>query len=185
MSLKKQLAVIKYLLALNSTAKCGSINTAAAKNGIKPSNLSRLISEFEDIIGGKLLNRTPKGVIPTALGTKVCALAEQIEHELEKADIQEDKDLQIIKIYVSSELEFNNFENFFADFNNAIIVLTPRRNQADIIISGQPPKEKSNFVEITLSGELRRKIWFQSKTEKELPLKIIDFIIAKLLPAHN
>ncbi len=185
MSLKKQLAVIKYLLALNSTVKFGSINTAAAKNGIKPSNLSRLISEFEEIVGGKLLNRTPKGVSPTVLGTKVCALAEQIEHELEKADCEEDKDIQIIKIYVSSELEFTDFENFFADFNNAIIVLTPRRKQADIIISGQAPKDKTHFVEITLSGALRRKIWFQSKSEKELPLKVIDFIIAKLLPAHN
>lgn len=185
MSLKKQLAIIKYLLALNSTVKCGSINTAATKNGIKPSNLSRLISEFEEIIGGKLLTRTPKGVNPTALGTKVCALAEQIEHELEKANQEEDKNLQIIKIFVSAELEFNNFENFFTDFNNAIIVLTQRRNQADIIISGHTPGDKNNFVEITLSGELKHKIWLQSRTEKELPLKVIDFIIAKLLLSHN
>ncbi len=182
MSLKKQLAIIKYLLALNSTVKHGSINTAAEKNGIKPSNLSRLISDFEEIIGGKLLNRTTKGVTPTALGTKVCALAEQIEQELEKAEKEEKTACHQIKIFLAPELEFSDFENFFAAFNEAEIILSPRRNQADIIISGQAPRGETNFIEIELSGELKRKIWLLSKTEEELPLKVIDFIIARLLP---
>lgn len=182
MSLKKQLTLIKYVLALNSTVKHGSINTAAEKNGIKPSNLSRLISDFEEIIGGKLLNRTPKGVTPTALGSKVCTLAEQIEQELEKAEKEEKTARRQLKIYLSPELEFTDFENFFTEFKEAEIILSPCRNQADIIISGQPPRGETNFIEIELSGELKRKIWLLSKTEEELPLKVIDFIIARLLP---
>ena len=182
MSLKKQLTIIKYLLALNSAVKYGSINTAAEKNGIKPSNLSRLISEFEEIIGGKLLTRTNKGVTPTALGIKACALAEQIERELEKAPKEEKTTRRQIKIYATPELEFSDFENFFTEFNEAEIIFSHRRNQADIIISGQPPRSETNFIEIELSGELKRKIWLSSKTEEELPLKIIDFIIARLLP---
>ena len=48
--------------------------------------------------------------------------------------------------YIEQELKTDSL------FNNAIIVLTPRRKQADIIISGQAPKDKTHFVEITLSG---------------------------------
>ena len=47
MNIKQKLALIKIILYFNDILRKGNISNSAEENGIKQSNLSRLITDFE------------------------------------------------------------------------------------------------------------------------------------------
>ena len=74
MNIKQKLALIKIILYFNDILRKGKISKSAEENGIKQSNLSRLITDFEKASGVTLLQRSNQGVIPTPQGMRISQL---------------------------------------------------------------------------------------------------------------
>ncbi len=62
---KSRLSFLRDLLALKEVIDAGRIQGAARRNGIKQSNLSKIITDLESSMNTTLLQRSPKGVEPT------------------------------------------------------------------------------------------------------------------------
>lgn len=56
----------------------GTLRGAARKAGLSPATLSRRLDQLEEAVGQKLVERYQGGCIPTAFGTDMFALAEQM-----------------------------------------------------------------------------------------------------------
>lgn len=59
--------------------RAGSLTRAAAKLGLNQSTMSRRLASFEETIGGTLFDRTPDGLVPTALADRLLGPAERAE----------------------------------------------------------------------------------------------------------
>ncbi len=66
----------------------GTIAAAAAREHIAAAAVSKRISEIEALLRTQLLNRTNKGIEPTAAGIALLALARRAMHELEEISVQ-------------------------------------------------------------------------------------------------
>lgn len=64
-TIKSKLSFLKELFYLKEVMDAGSIQAAAIRNGIKQTNLSKLISNLEQYLGMTLLHRSSTGVTPT------------------------------------------------------------------------------------------------------------------------
>lgn len=73
------------IAAFASTLEAGSLSTAARRLGVRLSTLSRHIGELERTLGAPLLERTGRGVRPTAAGARFLVRARVILAEVERA----------------------------------------------------------------------------------------------------
>lgn len=71
-----------------SVAETGTIAAAAEREHIAAAAVSKRISEIEAALGVALLRRTNKGVVPTAAGERLVALAHRALHELDDIVVQ-------------------------------------------------------------------------------------------------
>lgn len=65
--------------------RAGSLTRAAAKLGLNQSTMSRRLAAFEEGIGGPLFDRTPEGLVPTALADRLLGPAERAEEAVHDA----------------------------------------------------------------------------------------------------
>ena len=86
----------KYL-ALVSTLKCKSVTKAANQLGYTQSNISQMLSALERELNVPLLNRTKKGIFPTAEAQQLLPMIEQIIY-MENSLIQSSFRLQGVEI---------------------------------------------------------------------------------------
>ncbi len=84
MGLKDDIITVKRLLYFLETAKNGQINSTAAKNGLKQSNLSNSLKELEDSLNVQLFNRHNNGVTLTEAGKNIFEVASQVKRALYK-----------------------------------------------------------------------------------------------------
>lgn len=64
-TIKTKVSLLKELLALKEVVDLGQIQAAAERNGIKHSNMSKMISDLESRFKTVLLIRSPMGCLPT------------------------------------------------------------------------------------------------------------------------
>lgn len=83
-TIKTKLTVLKELFALKEVIDTGQIQIAANKNGIKHSNVSKLISDLESRLHSTLLQRTPTGSLPTNATPDVYSMIETISNTLDQ-----------------------------------------------------------------------------------------------------
>ncbi|CAG2157615.1 HTH-type transcriptional regulator GbpR [Cupriavidus yeoncheonensis] len=76
----------RHLEVILSVADLGSLSRAAEQLHMTQSGLSRAVAEVEEIIGGKLFERTAKGMAATALGTAMCRHAALLLGDMHKAE---------------------------------------------------------------------------------------------------
>lgn len=81
---KANLSFLRELFALKEVMDAGQIQGAARRNGIKQSNLSKIISDLETELNTPLLNRSPKGVEPTNTARLLYTDIESIVKSLDK-----------------------------------------------------------------------------------------------------
>ena len=74
----------KRLRYIVEVSKSGSITTAAETLSITQSALSQNIAEVEDVLGVKLFNRLPRGVLLTEAGEIFVARAKSILYEVDE-----------------------------------------------------------------------------------------------------
>lgn len=68
----------RHLAYVDALARAGTFSRAAEELGITQPTLSRAIQGLEDRVGGRLFDRLPKGVVPTALGNAFVTRARPI-----------------------------------------------------------------------------------------------------------
>lgn len=76
---------IQGLRILLSALRNGSLSGAARALGIQQSTASRRLVKLEDALGERLFDRTPDGLLPTALALELAPHAERVEAQM--ADI--------------------------------------------------------------------------------------------------
>ena len=82
-TIKSKVQFLKELIALKEVTDAGKISTAAEKNGLKSTNLSKLISSLESRLHTKLISRSSKGVYPLEEAVKINETTEKIIKLLE------------------------------------------------------------------------------------------------------
>jgi DNA-binding transcriptional LysR family regulator len=73
---------LRDLFVFFTVVDCGSMGKAAAQLGVSTPSISALLGHLEHAIGVRLLDRTPKGVIPTLYGQAVLVRARAAFEEL-------------------------------------------------------------------------------------------------------
>lgn len=73
------------LLHLKAVINAGSVNSAAELIGLSQPALTRSISRLEDALQVKLVDRTPRGVVPTAFGESLLEYIEVADNTLDNA----------------------------------------------------------------------------------------------------
>ena len=61
-TIKSKIQFLKELIALKEVIDAGKISVAADKNGLKSTNLSKLITSLESRLHTKLISRSSNGV---------------------------------------------------------------------------------------------------------------------------
>lgn len=82
-TIKTKIAFLRELLALKEVIDVGQINAAAERNGIKHSNLSKMISDLESQFKTTLLIRSSSGCVPTNTTRQLYADIENISLALD------------------------------------------------------------------------------------------------------
>lgn len=124
------LSQIKYFL---EAVELSSIHKVAEKNNISPQGASKSIRALEDELGGKLIDRSTKGVVITEFGQRLKPFFEKImENEREIKKIVENECNQTASI-VSGAIN---------------LVVTPRF--ADTYLGGVLKKFKKSYPEVHL-----------------------------------
>lgn len=73
---------LRDLFVFSTVLECGSMSKAAAQLGVSTPSISTLIADLEHELGARLLDRTPKGVLPTAYGQTLLARSRAAFDEL-------------------------------------------------------------------------------------------------------
>lgn len=69
---------LRHLRVVVALADSGSVSKAAAALGVSQPSLTAQLQRIERTVGGQLFERTPTGVLPTALGTYVISSARAV-----------------------------------------------------------------------------------------------------------
>ena len=77
---------IRHLEVVLAIADFGSLSKAAVQLHMTQSGLSRAITEVEEIVGGRLFERTGKGMVSTQLGEAMCRHAQVLLGDLDTAE---------------------------------------------------------------------------------------------------
>lgn len=77
---------IRHLEIVLQVTEHGNLSKAASVLHMTQSGLSRAMTEIEEIAGGRLFERSAKGMSPTALGVAVCRHARVLLADLRKAE---------------------------------------------------------------------------------------------------
>ena len=143
MIIKSKMLIIKSMLYLSAIIQNGTISLTAEENGIKSTNLSKMIKEFEEMIGLKLLTRNQSGMNPTSEGLKLCKLMEGIEDfftQLQEIQ-QETKTKQEIKLYVQDSFSVN-LDNFSSGY---LVNITKNLNDCQVAILNKVPQRYQDY----------------------------------------
>lgn len=175
----------RNILYFQSIIRNKTIAKTALLNGIKPGNLSKLISELEETIGYPLLKRSVKGVTPTHAGQQIYELGlhlERIINEIENLQTVAVPNPLFIHIYVSPDIETPCFDEFMQRHPEFKIINTEDTNYCDLAILNQKPENPSlNYTHCTIGNELQQNIWITCNENHSNAMLLFDFIIAKLV----
>lgn len=186
MSVKNNTNFIRDILYLLSTIRNGSINTAAEQNGIKPANLSKLLTGLEETLGCKLLERSSRGVRPTKEGKEIFELSSVLEQGLEKLEkLRKDSFVNPhhVNIYISENMQLNCLNEFTTTYPDLDVTLIDSESIADVAVLNQPPLYiNTSFTKCSIGNNLSQTVWISCDERHKSALLLFDFIIAKLLP---
>ncbi|WP_280115752.1 LysR family transcriptional regulator [Leucobacter insecticola] len=99
---------LQYLLQIS---RSGGVLSAAEAMNLTPSAVSQQLARLEAEVGVPLVERSPRGVVPTAAGQELIELAENVEREVNEA---------ALRVGAASELpsglvRFGGFESFVSN----------------------------------------------------------------------
>ncbi len=92
------LPATRTLEAFVATARLGSLTAAGASVGMSVPALSRRLSALEKELGVRLLERVPRGVVPTAAGKTYLAHAAAVLNRLQAAAAELRRDAALVRV---------------------------------------------------------------------------------------
>lgn len=98
---------LQYLLQI---ARSGGVLAAAEALQLTPSAVSQQLARLESEVGVALVERTPRGIVPTAAGRELIELAETVEREVNEAALR----VGAASEMPSGQVRFGAFQSFIA-----------------------------------------------------------------------
>ncbi len=182
MLVKSKISFVRDLLYFKEVIKFGSIKRAAEKNGIKASNLSKLMTDFEKKSGTMWFVRSTHGVTPTRDAVELLGMLERIDglfDELLKKVF--DHAQNPLKVYVANGICIPNIEKCVEKFEYVM-----NASNADVIVDIKNPKHTASLVisEIKLPQSVVQSIWVWCKNESRA-VYLSTFIISQILDSKR
>lgn len=183
MNIKYKTSLIRDLLYMLATIRNGKISLTAEQNGIKPSNLSKLLKQLEEDIGCRLLNRTNKGIQPTNEGKEIYKLISEIEENLAQLeDICKPRVRDnILNLYMAKSLCISNLEDFKTDNPQLKIINVETEEVSDIaVLNCEPLMQGRSIAKFTIGQDISQNLWISCNENNKNALKLFDFIVSQL-----
>ena len=176
MLIKMQIGFLKDILYITQIVKAGTITAVAQKNGVKVSNLCKLIKEAEKEFGGLLFIRTNKGLVPTPKALEIAKKADEIEGLINECakEFLKKSTINCVKVYISKGLEFHDLEKVHIN-----MVLCSEPSDADVIISTQEPSDTKNtlVVHTKIGNAVTQDLWLIAKDTNEAKELLMSFVL--------
>lgn len=119
MGIKKDSIILKSLLSFAAIARSGKIKETATQNGMKQSNLSKIITDLEKDLGIKLFNRVQNGVTLTENGRNFFQIAcgiEKVLHDVRNYNTLATTIAGDIRLWTSEGIGSSYISAFLAEF---------------------------------------------------------------------
>ena len=101
---------LRDLFVFFTVVECGSMAKAASQLGVSTPSISNLIADLEQTLGVRLLDRTPKGVLPTRYGQALLARGHAAFDELRQGI----RDIEFISDPTAGEVRIGCSESLLA-----------------------------------------------------------------------
>lgn len=185
MNIKNRINLIRSILYMQDVIRNGTITHTAEQNGIKAPNLSKLLTELEETLGCKLLNRSSRGIIPTPEGLKIYNLTMELENGLNNLENICNKKLinpHELRLYIADGLEIPILCDFRSIDPELHLTKVTGTEDADIaILNYKPEKAGQKYTRLKIGNSLQQNIWLIVNENHPAAMEFFDFIIAKLL----
>lgn len=172
--------LFRDLLYLKEVVKIGQICATARKNGVKASNLSKILKDLETRFNTKFLTRTPHGVLPTHEALLLTQKIEQIEDELDSVlkNFNATGSLKTLKLFLPANLEIKNLYKY----QKTKVMISSSEKNADVIVSFKKPQKAEQMitVENTFGKGVVQSVWVCCINKPEA-LDLARFIISQIL----
>lgn len=182
MSVKSKSSLFRNLLYLREVIACKQISLAANNNGIKASNLSKIISDTENMAQKKLFLRNNHGLTPTTDAIKLASEINELETRLNhiKSTYFTSQNLFEIKLYKPENLHLKHLQDYSRTLN---ITLCSCADNADIIISYSEPLNYENLIVVKnqIGDKIVQNIWVSAVNVPQV-INLAEKIISDL---HN
>ncbi len=179
MSVKSHAVLFRNLLYVREVVNAGSIRLAAEQNNIKASNLSKIITDTEDLLHQKLFFRTAYGMVPLKSAVELSGQTEKMVQNLLnlKQKFLADENGTHLRVYVSKGLEIDSLSDF-----SGKIEYVDGTEYADVIVSAEKPKEASKMVcvEHKIGSVVRQKIWVCAQNNQHA-MDLATFILSRFV----
>jgi DNA-binding transcriptional LysR family regulator len=107
---------LRDLFVFFTVADCGSMAKAAAQLGVSTPSVSDVIADLEHALGVRLLDRTPKGVVPTRYGQALLSRSHAAFDELRQGI----RDIEFISDPAAGEIRIGCSESLLAFLGEVI-----------------------------------------------------------------
>ncbi|MBO4285525.1 MAG: LysR family transcriptional regulator [Alphaproteobacteria bacterium] len=159
MSVKAQTDFYKCMLYVKELVDEGAICRAAAKNGIKAPNLSKLLKRAELFVSEPLFYRTPHGVVPLKAAVEIAQKMRAVQKLMSSiSSLKNNPKTQQnpLKLYVSKGLQIASLEDF-----SEPVQISSKKSEADVIVSTNKPKRAGSMIAIEnkLGQNIRQTVW--------------------------
>lgn len=185
MTIKDKIFLIRYLLYFQAVVRNGQINATAERNGIKASNLSKIIKDFEQYVGGQLLERNSEGVKPTIKGMKYYSISRELEQYMQRLFSlmnQESIPNTDLAIYIPPNVRIPELSKFVQQYPQINIIPISYPDTADVAISYEEPTntEKMIITRNTIGKQFSQEIWISCIEDSPPAILLAEFIISAL-----
>ncbi len=177
MTLRNDINFIRQILFLKEINQTGSILQTALRNGMKASNLSHMMKEFENIVGFQLLLRSYHGVslTPNALELLKTAapLFEAVKRTQRIASVTE-----TVYFYLPANMN-KDFLKDFRQKNPHIQVMLSSQKICDVGFYIKPRVIKPPFASFSIQVHnliLKQRFYIVYRADKQGACLLADFI---------
>ena len=186
MSVKKKVLLMRSLLYFQETIRNGKITLTAQKNGIKISNLSKMLKDLEEELHVQLLHRSRDGVRPTTAGKQIYNMTLRVEEKLrlfESILSRREDEIKVIRVYIDGEFEVDRLDDFLRENELCLVEAADSLETADLAVVRDKPADTGNkaVVKHTIGSTIKQDVYFIYDGANEEAVKLYKFLEASIM----
>lgn len=183
MTVKNDVWFLKGILFFREVAKWGSMTRAAQENGVKVTNLSRVISELEGALNLQLFDRRSTGMHLTAAGWMLMEKADELADQLDllmavRQKAQKAKTL-VLQLPPGLTVDLSPFAEQYPLLN----VVVREQGTFDVGLFWEKPHLWGFQMSCHAFGctdSLRQSVWLAQREKEADAALLADFIVCRL-----